>query len=261
MRTKLVLLILVLIFALGMSSVSAQDGGQHKVLFDGFSFSFDAALAANVNIWQYAGDPADRDGLPEPPFTMFVLYNERPVPENVFDGRGGVYVYKTADLASYTPYQDELARFQTLLAERPDLTPYMATPENVGDNTLPFLPIFMAAQVIRARVQYVDMPSVSGISYITAYRQDAFPFFADEFLYTFQGLSANGGYYVSAVFPLNTALFPTDMPADFDYDAFVENINAYFTESVAALNRAAPEDFAPSLATLDVLIQSFVFEG
>jgi len=260
MRTKLVSLILVLIFALGLSPVSAQDGEQHTVLFDGFSFSFDAALAANVNIWQYAGDPADRDGLPEHPSRCLCCTT---------NGRAGKRLrwqrrclrLQDADLAGYTPYQDELARFQTLLAERPDLTPYMATPENVSDNTLPFLPIFPAAQVIRARVQYVDMPSVSGISFITAYREDAFPFLADGFLYTFQGLSADGAYYVSAVFPLNTVLFPTDMPADFDYDAFVENINAYFAESVAALNRAAPEDFAPSLATLDVVIQSFVFEG
>jgi hypothetical protein len=261
MRTKLASLMLVLIFALGLSPVSAQDGRQHQVLFDGFGFSFDAALAANVNIWHYAGDPPDRPYLPEPPYTMFVLYNERPAPENVFDGSGGVYVYKTADLAGYTAYQEEVARFQTLLAERPDLTPYMVTPENVSDNTLPFLPIFPAGQVIRARVQYVDTPSVSGISFITAYREDAYPFLADGFLYTFQGLSADGAYYVSAIFPLNTPLFPTDVPANFDIDAFIANIHAYFADSVATLNGATPEDFVPSLTTLDVVIQSFVFEG
>jgi hypothetical protein len=66
---------------------------------------------------------------------------------------------------------------------------------------------------------------------------------------------------VSAIFPLNTALFPTDMPAVFDYDAFIANINAYFADSVATLNGATPEDFVPSLTTLDVVIQSFVFEG
>lgn len=263
MRTKLVSFALVLIFVLGLSPVAAQDGGPHRVSFDGFSFTLDAALAANVNIWQYPGDPVDLEqpGGPQAKHTLFTFYNERPVPESYYDGAGGIYLYKTADFAGYTFYEERLAQLQTLLAGRPDLASFMVTPDNASDNTLPFLPIFPAAQVIRARAAYVDTATVTGISYVTVFRQDAFPFFGNEFLYTFQGLSADGAYYVSAIFRLNTALFPMDTPADFDYEAFVQNMNTYFAESVATLNGAAPEAFAPSLTTLDALIQSFAFEG
>jgi heat shock protein HslJ len=121
------------------------------------------------------------------------------------------------------------------------------------------MPVFPAGQVIRARAQYVETPAVQGISYVTVYRQDASPFLGNEFLYTFQGLSTDGTRYVSAIFPLDTALFPAETPTDFDYEAFIEGINDYFAESIAILNGASPDAFTPSLATLDALIQTFTF--
>jgi heat shock protein HslJ len=100
---------------------------------------------------------------------------------------------------------------------------------------------------------------VSGISYITVYRQDASPLVGSELLYTFQGLSADGAQYVAAIFRLNTELLPAEIPADFDYEAFIEEIDPYMADTVATLNAGTADDFTPSLTTLDALIQTFSF--
>ena len=146
-----------------------------------------------------------------------------------------------------------------LLSGRVALEQFMQTNPDANNYVLPFLPVMPAAQVIRARVGLLQLDTVGGISYVTAYRQDASPFTATEFLYTFQGISTDGQYYVSAVFRLNTELFPAEIPADFDMNAFIAGIQDYFAESISTLNAAAPDDFTPSLDTLDALFASFTF--
>src|SRR5690606_9659844 len=106
-------------------------------------------------------------------------------------------------------------------------------------------------QVIRAHAQYLDTGSLSGVSYITVYRQDVSPFVSNEFFYTFQGVSADGLFYVSARMPLTVSDFPSQIPADFDMDEFAAGFNDYLTESVTTLNAAAPEAFSPALGNLD----------
>jgi hypothetical protein len=123
-------------------------------------------------------------------------------------------------------------------------------------NELPFLPMFPAAQVIRARAHYVETPSVSGVAFVTVFRQDAFPFVADEFLYTFQGVSTDGSTYIAALFPVEASVFPAELPSDFSYEEWSEAIPAYMNESIARLNEAAPADFTPSLDQLDQLLNS-----
>ena len=251
--------ILLLLLPLMALPALAQDG-TNAVAFNDFSFTFDSSVATSVNITRFPGDAPDlqQPGGPEVAHTQFILYNETPAPESIFDAAGGIRVYNTADFGPYEVPFEQLTQLQTLLAERPDLAQFMVAAEDSSDE-LPFMPVMPASQVIRARAQYVETPALQGISYVTIYRQDASPFLGSEFVYTFQGVSADGSRYVSAIFPLNTDLFPAELPADFDMDAFVEGINDYFAESIATLNAASPEDFTPSLTALDTLIQSFAF--
>jgi hypothetical protein len=257
-----VILILVLVLASALPAL-AQDNGMHTVAFDGFRFSYDSSLATGVNIWQDPGDPPDFEapGGAQVRSTFFVLYNTLPVPESFYDAAGGIRVYQTADFAGYSFYEERLAQLQSLLAGRPDLAGYMVPNDDVSANELPLLPVFPAGQIIRAQAQYVDTPSVAGIRFVTVYRQDVFPFMGNEFLYTFQGLSLDGTRYVSVIVRLTTGLFPMEVPADFDYNVFIAGIDQYFADSIATLNGAAPDAFAPSLTTLDALVQSIGFEG
>jgi heat shock protein HslJ len=253
---RFTLLALVLLVSLVALPVLAQD----RVAFNDFSFTLDSSVAANVNVTRFPGDAPDLQapGGPEVAHTQFTLYNTFPVPESIFDSQGGIRVYNTADFGPYEfPFQ-QLTQLQTLLAERPDLAQFMVATDDNSDD-LPFMPVAPASQVIRARAQYVEMPTVQGISYVTVYRQDASPFVGSEFLYTFQGLSTDGTRYVSAIFPVDTTLFPAEIPADFNYEEFIEGINDYFAESIATLNAGSPDAFAPSLTTLDAIIQTFTF--
>jgi hypothetical protein len=251
-----------LLLALCALPVLAQENTINSVSLNGISFSFDSSLATNVNILQNPGDPVDYEapGGPQVKNAEFMLYNQFP-PTSSIESPASIRFYNTADFAGYTFFEERLQRLQTLLSERPDLASYMAVPEDMSDNSLPFLPVYPAGQVIRARAQYVEFAAVTGISYVTVYRQDASPFLGNEFIYTFQGLSTDGQYYVSAIFRLSTDLFPAEPDPNVDMEAFIAHINEYFTESITTLNEAAPEDFMPPLTTLDAVIQSISFSS
>lgn len=231
----------------------------NSVAFNGVSFQFPSTLATNVSISQHPGDPVDLDapGGPQAPYTDFLLYNTFPAPESIFDA-GGIRVYRTADFAQYPDYQQAMDALAGLTSAQADLTPSMAANAADNSNKLPFLPVVPANQVIRARARYVGNATFSGIAYVTVFRQDASPFVGTEFLYTVQGVSSDGSYYVSAIFPLTTALFPDSVPADFNYDSFIAGIDQYTNESIATLNAAAPTEFTPGLETLDAVVSSLM---
>lgn len=247
------LLLTGLLLALGMAT-QAQDSLTHIVAFDGFSLAFDSALASNVNITQYPGDPAEfGPGFAEPAHTQFTFYNTFPVPESIGDAIGGVRVYRTADFESYSEHVNRLAALQSLLEERPDLADFEALhTEDVNANALPFIPVYAAGQVIRARTQYIETDDVQGIAYLTIYQQVVEPF--ERALWTFQGISSDGVYYIAAIFNVTSDVFPADS-SDFDPERF----NEYRAKMVAWLNEATPESFSPRLETLESLVQSLAF--
>ena len=63
--------------------------------------------------------------------------------------------------------------------------------------------------------------------------------------------------YIAATFPLTT-LFPA-APEPVNPDTFIENLPDYLTESIASLNAAEPDDFTPSLALLQAMVDSMTF--
>ncbi|MBI5669512.1 MAG: META domain-containing protein [Chloroflexi bacterium] len=254
MRFKwLILALLLLAFAF---PALAQDTGLTQVTFDGVTFSLPSALATNVNIVQYAGGD-ETTFPPEAPHTRFYLYNGFPAaPQSLFDQGAVLTVYRTADLAGNAEAEAALQQLQTLLNDRPDLTPYMTVADDGSGQTLPFLPAIAAGQVIRARVQYVDTPAMSGISYITVYRQDVSPFTGGEFIYTFQGLSQDGQYYVSAILNIDTTLFPAELEA---FDPTTFNAAEYYNQSVQQLNEAGEEAFTPAPSALEPVLLSLTF--
>jgi heat shock protein HslJ len=263
MKRKLIALTLLLI--VGIFPALAQDGTSNSVQFNGFGFNFDSALATSVNISQYAGDAPDlqQPGGPEPRYTQFNLYTAgQPVPEAAFDAPVSVRVYSIADITAYPDSMAQVQALQNLVAQRPDLASFMiVNSDNTASNALPYLPVLGAAQVIRARAQFVETPVLKGVSYVTVYRQDVSPFTNNEFHYTFQGVSNDGLYYVSIVAQASAPDFPVEIAGDFDYDAFNAKFNDYLNESVGKLNAAAPDAFSPSLTTLDALAQSFTISS
>jgi hypothetical protein len=257
MKSKALLFTVLLL--LSVTSVLAQGDPTNTVTFNNFSFKVASDFASNVNIVQFAGDPKDaqQPGGPEVPHIEFVLYNDATAPAS-FEAPTVIRLYKAQDFTGYDFPQQRFDQLKELLDKHPDLNQSMEIkPDNTSENSLPFMPVFGASQAIRARAQYVETAAVKGINYLTVYRQDVSPFTSDEFIYTFQGLSTDGEYYISASFRLTTSLFPKEIPTDFDYDKFTTNFTQYLADSVDKLNNAQPGDFTPELSVFDEIVASF----
>src|SRR5688572_5924078 len=162
---------------------AAAQEGMNAVSFNGIGFTFDASLANNVDISFYFGDPPDLEqpGGPDPAHTEFLLYTGDTVPPSSWEGAGSLRFYAASGLAGYEFPAQQLQALQTLLADRPDLASSMTPTTDIGTNNLPFMPVFPAGQIIRAQAHYVDGAEVSGIAYVTVFRQDVSPFIASEF--------------------------------------------------------------------------------
>ncbi len=247
--------------------VQAQDVTR-TVSLDGLGFSFDRVLGTSVNISQVPGQsPATQQiDAPQPPHLAFTLYPRRAEDKRIprpFDAPGVVRFYRIADLAPYDLQAQQLAHLKTLLSERPDPATLMTIGADGGVDPLPFVTDFAAAQAIVARVGYVDTPELAGVSYLTVFRQDVYPFTGGDFWYTFQGLSANGTWYVSADFVITASMFPSKISIKDGnrISSSAKRWAAYLRTSLGTLNGAEPSAFTPPLTSIDALVRSITFGG
>ena len=131
---------------------------------------------------------------------------------------------------------------------------------------LPFLPLQGAGQVFHAQEKFLSFQNGSGIRYVTQLGQAAFPLINNQdIFYTFQGLTSDGKYYVSIIMPINLPY----LAANYGPDAYInptdvqnaDKYPGYVSDTIARLNQPEGEGtnpYAPSLASLDTLIQSLL---
>lgn len=124
------------------------------------------------------------------------------------------------------------------------------------DDFLPFLPMFNAAQVMHSQVEFLEFKNGSGLRFLTQFDQGPLPINNMELIYTFQGLTSDGKYYVAAVFPLNHADLPDTNQVTAQNESDLENFPTYLDETVAWLGQQPENSFTPDLSALDALIQS-----
>ncbi len=121
---------------------------------------------------------------------------------------------------------------------------------------IPVFPPPNAAQVLHARVKYFTFEGGSGVRFITTYAQDTVPITSDELFYTFQGLTNDGKYLISAFFPARVeGLAPTrSKVTQAELDQITKNYDAYLKTRVALIEKPLPTDFEPSLTDLDTVL-------
>jgi hypothetical protein len=157
-----------------------------------------------------------------------------------------IIVYPVQEFRTMSePASAEIESLQSLLESRP------SEPEN----QIPRLPLINAAQVFHAQVKYLDFQNGSGVRFITQYSQDVTPIVNQHVFYTFQGLTQDGTYYVSAHFPIRTAALSDELEVK-DWDAFSAGYQDYLVETVRDLNALPSNEFEPDLELLDSVIQS-----
>jgi len=99
-----------------------------------------------------------------------------------------------------------------------------------GDKGLAFLPIINAAQEFHAQYRVISFVSGNGIRYLTQFSQYFDPINNHEVFYSYQGLTADGKYWISAILPISNQLLPADSknpPNGQSWDDFNNGFPAY----------------------------------
>ncbi len=174
-----------------------------------------------------------------------------------------IFVYPAPDYAAENPAAaDSLKRLQMILS-------------NPGgqytNDQYPHIPFFNAGQVFAAQEKTLSFNGGSGIRFVTQYAQDVSPINNGGLFYHFEGLTSDGKNYIVAILPVNLSFLPTDNNPDSPVPpsgiAFPQNnargsdFENYFKQVTDQINATAPDQFNPSLNTLDALIQSISIQA
>ena len=125
-------------------------------------------------------------------------------------------------------------------------------PADPDDRYMPYLPPPNAQQMYYAQPTYIDFQNGVGVRYLTQFTQAPVPV---EPVYTFQGLTNDGQYYISAWLPINSDALPPATEAEYqDIELLTNNNDA----RLALLDTLIPADFSPALDSWDTLIASLL---
>lgn len=217
----------------------------------GIRFTFASPLAAGVSIDSSAAIEAPVDSLLARPASTRFLFEDYLLPDTAQPARIEVYpveAYSDASLAAAQIILD----LRRMLIERPrqPASPY------------PMLPIPEASQLFQSHLGYMDFQNGSGIRYITQLARNSAPITSADLFYTFQGITADGDYLVSAVFPVwNDTLLPDSdaVPGD-TWEALVFDFAAYRDGIVRTMESHPETAFTPDLSMLDAVVESLAVQ-
>ena len=145
----------------------------------------------------------------------------------------------------------------------------LSNPSTLPSNeNLPQVPYFNAASMFAAQVKLIQFKTGTGVRMITQYGQAVGPIANNGTFYHYEGLTNDGKYYVVAVLPIEAKFLASGnsdpsapVPADgipfpgYNYTD-PSYYNNYFKAVTDKMNATPDDSFAPSLVTLDSLIQS-----
>jgi hypothetical protein len=235
--------------ALDSCSMASSDGY-------GVSFNYDSCLAESIVGEVVRGISSDESSgftqLVMPDHLVFSFMNSYADGQALYrqaanlEAKPQIVVYPSeAYRAMNDLAKQQIEGLQRVLEERPV----------VFEKSAPFLPTVNAAQMMQIQPVYLDFANGSGLRYLTQVAQETRPVNNQELFYTFQGLTDNGAYYLTAFFPLSSKFLPDDA-ATADDEAFNAGFSAYLEEIVISLNGWSPADFKPDLSLLDAIVTS-----
>jgi len=156
-----------------------------------------------------------------------------------------IFVFPVADLAGANERAGQMATdLQGLLQARQPV------------DQMPFLPLTNDVQVMHAQVQYLDFKNGSGVRFLTQFNQGPVPINNVQLIYTFQGLTGDGKYYIAAVLPVTHPELPATSEVTAQTTEELNNFQTTVAETVTWLDQQPGSSFTPDLAKLDALIQS-----
>lgn len=237
----------------GLTLKRIGTGITQEASYEGVSFTFDTALAQSAQGSTQPAVPADPNapalggGAPQ---NIRFLFDNAQV-ESFFNPRlPQVYVYPVAGLKVLDPsVAKNVETLEKILADK----------QVAPDQDIPIFPVMPASQVLHAQTRFLDFVNGTGVSFVTAYKQDASALTSDQIFYTFQGITLDGLWYVAAYWNVSTPALPADGPAAQNVlppDVTAQQYEAYLAQTVATLDKLPSAGFAPNLRLLDQMVQS-----
>ena len=165
------------------------------------------------------------------------------------------------------PAQEYAAANQTAAESMKRLQAVLSNPNaQYTNDVLPYVPFYNAGQVFAAQEKVLQFKGGSGLRVVTQYAQDVSPINNSGLFYHFEGLTADGKFYLVVILPTNLPFLPVDnnpasvVPAGGipfpPNDAPGSSFEDYFKQVTELINNSPADQFNPSLSTLDALIQS-----
>lgn len=218
------------------------------LLYEGISFSFHPSLAGGVDAntidEQYFGE----DYMPGDNFPTYFEFKltAYALPDHFHEPF--IRVFPVEDYRAISIYAGNIidSLKQTLISR----------PAGGSSSSFPFLPMWNAAQLFSAYVNYFDFQNGSGVRFLTMYGQALYPVDNSNLFYTYQGITSDGRYYLSAVLPISHPGLPDKGQVN-DWYAFDEGWNTYITDTIAWMESQNGSSFSPSIDQLDAMMASF----
>ena len=259
-RIILVCLLLIMVVP-AMAQDALPERDSITVSFEGISLTLPTALAGSLDVALVPEQPYEEQNTP-----FWDVYPET-IMFTAGDYSDGTEFFHTPSIRFYR-LDDDMSRFGPeefgflremtemvdLFNAMPDLQTYVGSDQNTH---LPFLPVFNAAQVFRAKPEFIASDYVVGVRYLTFYAQDFFPVADTQLLYTFQGASLVDNYLISVTLPISSGqlLEPGD---DFDYETFSATADQYMEATALMLNGLDDNRYMPTIPMLDEFVLSIV---
>ena len=198
-----------------------------------------------------------------PPHILLTFDGESP--EDALANQGPrMYIFPTQAYISLYESQDnpivaqQVTRLEELISSAEDRA-------ELPESPMPLLP--PPSSFMDRWVQFSDQAFGvgQGVRYVSdsPFRQQLGPWTNETTSYYYEGLTDNGVFYVSLVWPVSTESLP-NTPADVPEDVQAvasdpETSPAYQQEVKDTLNPLLPADWSPDLAQLDAMVASLAF--
>lgn len=223
------------------------------VSFEGIHFSFDSNIANGTFPVIVPGKNMGDDYMPGDTYPTHFEFTFESYTVGDHFHTPKILVYPVEEFQAISDYaEDTIDNLAQALINRPS---------GGSMSNLPFLPIWPAAQIFSAQVTYFDFQNGSGVRYLTMFGQGLAPVDNQILFYTYQGLTDDGRYYLSAVLPVTHPALPEDGASEIDdWTIFTENWEAYIAETITWIDMQGPDTFSPSLTLLDGMMASFLID-
>ena len=218
------------------------------ILFEGIGFSYDKSIAQNISPVTVPGQDMGEESMPGDTYPTHVMFDFIGYAAGERFHNPRIFIYPVGDYQAMSPYAADIidSLKQTLINK-----PAGGSPSN-----MPFLPLWNAAQIFSAKVDYFNFKNGSGVRYLTMFGQALWPVDNQNLFYTYQGLTEDGRYYIAAILPITHVGLPDQGRID-DYMAFEENWENYIADTITWLETQSGQSFLPSVDQLDAMMASF----